>query len=421
MTVFRRLTLIVSLALVLAGAIAPNYGCASETRPNALDRRVDALTPAQLEHLPATKLVDRDRQLAAQRLARWMVPGWLGTIVFQIVALAYFWQSGTAARLRDLLRKRLRNEFLVRFVFGAALVLIARLAALIPSFYIFRVGRVMGISGLLLHTWGATWLLNTIVSMIIAGLVVAFVLWLVDRTHQWYIYTMLAIVAGSFLVAYIQPFVSAPAIDAQKPMPSIYMTVLQQLETRAHVAVPTVIDTKPERAQIGEAEIQGLGPSRRIVIPYSLIAGSTLAELRFIFAREVGQLAANDPVRVAGYNALLVIFGIALAVFIADRIRFRRDDDPVARLALVAALIACVYIIEAPIDNSILRGFSWSADRYALAATGDRDAAVRAIVRQTDQRLDEVCPSVGTRLFLESDPSPAERIAAINHVPPGCP
>ena len=421
MTVYRRLTLLVLLLASSASIFVPIAVHAAETRPNALDRRVDAIPAAQLQQQPATALADADRQVAAARLARWMLPGWIASIVFQIVVLAYFWQSGAAAKLRDRFRRNLPSEFSVRFAFGASLALIARLAALIPAFYVFRVGRVMGISDVLIRSWSVTWLLNTLVAMFIAGVVVTLVLWLVDRTHQWYVYTMIAIIAGSFFVSYVQPFAGGPALDVEKPMPPSYMASLAPLETRAGVSVPILVDERQQRSHAGGVSIEGLGPTRRIVIADSIVAGVTPAELRFVVAYELGELSANDPVRVAAYNALLVIFGIALAVFVADRIGFRRDDDPVARLALVAALMGCMFFVMAPIDNLILRGMSWNADRYAIALTGDAVGATREIVRTTDQNLDEVCPSVGTRLFLESIPSASERIAAINGVPSGCP
>jgi STE24 endopeptidase len=386
-----------------------------------LDRRVDTISVSTLEHQPAAALVDPDRQSAAARLASWFVPGWFATIVFQIVVLVYFWQSGAAARLRDRFRRNLPGEVYVRFMFGAVLVLIARLAALVPGFYIFRIGRVMGLSGLLLRDWAATWLLNTIVAMAIAGVVVAIVLWLADRTHQWYIYTMIAIVAGSFALSFAAPTIVAPSFDRFRPLPVGIAPSIEALEARVGLHVPIFVDERSGQTHLGDASVQGMGPTTRVLIASTIVDGETPAELRFVAAHTFGEIVANDPIRIAAIDALLVIFGVALAVFVADRIRFRRDDDPVSRLGLVAALLACVYLIMAPIDNAILRSMSANADRYALALTGDRAAAVRVIVRETDQRLDDVCPDVLTRLFVQTTPPAGERVAAINAVPSRCP
>ncbi|MEO9169787.1 MAG: M48 family metalloprotease [Candidatus Baltobacteraceae bacterium] len=418
MTVFRRLGVALSLACILACSLLPVIARAADVRPNGLDRRVDAIPAAQLERAPAALLVDPDRQIAAERLARWMMPGWLASIVFQILVLAYFWQSGAAAKLRDSLRRMQLSELTVRFLFGASLAFVARLAALLPSFYLFRVGRVMELSATLLRTWSLTWLFNTVVAMVIAGIVVSVVLWLVDRTHQWYIFTLLAIVAGSFAVTF--GAINFNVVPSE-PASATVLNIARPLEDKAGVHVPIVIDKRSGRTHIGAAGVAGLGPSTQIVIDDTLVAGNTPAELRYAIAHELGEIAARDPVRTASLNAVLVIIGVALAVFIADRIGFRRDDDPVARLALVAALLGCVYIFVAPIDNAVLRSMSSYADGYAVALTGDRDAAIRSVVRAADQRLDQVCPNVMARLFLETSPPLGERVASFNGVPSGCP
>lgn len=90
-------------------------------------------------------------------------------------------------------------------------------------------------------------------------------------------------------------------------------------------------------------------------------------------------------------------------------------------MALVGALLCAVYLVVSPIDNAVNSGMALRADRYAVALTRDPAAGVRAIVRQTDQSLGQVCPNVVTRIFLMRVPSAGVRVAAINGVPNGCP
>jgi hypothetical protein len=42
-------------------------------------------------------------------------------------------------------------------------------------------------------------------------------------------------------------------------------------------------------------------------------------------------------------------------------------------------------------------------------------------VRATDQHMEEVCPESTAALFLYTSPGTGARVAAINHVPSGCP
>ncbi len=405
---------------VLCTLAVPRLAEAALLRPNLLDRAVDSLAAAALLGKPAVALVDPARQAAAIRLEHWLLPGFFIAILAQVVALAYYWQSGTAARVRDRLRRAVPSEFVARLLFGASLALVARAAALLPEFYLYRVERAWSLSDQLLRTWGSRYVVNTLVAMLATGIVIAVVLWLVDRTHHWYLYTTAAIFATSIGLVYLNPLLIAPHIETFAPLPVSAQRIVTSLETRAQVHTPIVMQAQQGLRQ-DSAYVLGFGPSTRIAVGDTLIAVASGRELAFDIANELGYVAMHLAWRVALANAIFLIVGAAIAVTVADRVGFRRDDDPVSRLALVGALLGLVYLVVVPIDNTMLRGMSLDADRYAVALTGDRAAAVRSIVRDTEQNMHEVCPDIMTRLFMDDTASPAARIAAINGVPADCP
>lgn len=346
-----------TLPLLLGGvALAASTG-----HPNALDLRVDSISRDSLLTQPATVLVDPARQAAAVRRAHWTVIGWVLTQVFEAVALFWLWSSGKAAQLRDWLRRRIDREWQVRFLFGAALALVARLAAFLPSFYLYRVDRTLELTFQLTRWWFAFWLFHTIVAMAIAGFIAVVVLWLAARTHQWYVYTIAGVLAVSVAYSY---------------------------------ATPMLFPTFP---------------------------GSTPAELRFAAAYYLGHVVHGDRLTIALIVGGVIIVFSAIAVVIADRFRFRRDDDPLSRLTIVGALLALVYLVAVPVRNAALRSYDFDADRYAVAATREPSAAVRALVRIADQRMEEVCPEWTATLFLYTAPAVGARVAAINRVPNACP
>lgn len=393
---------------------------AAASRPNAIDVRVDHLSNASLLSSPATVLVDGERQAAARRLNRLMLPGWFASILLPVVALAFFWQSGLAARLRDALRRRGSPQTAVRFQFGAALALLTALAALIPEFYIYRIERMMGLSDQLLRAWGSDWLINTLLSMVATGLVVVVVLWLVDRTHQWYLYAITIIFVLSYALVFAKPFIALPFADRLAPLPAPANAVARAVEARAKLDVPVVMEMR-SRTHLGIAYVEGMAASKRIVLGSAVLAVSSVPELRYIIADELAYIASGAPFRLALLNALCVVFGAAVAVAVADRIGFRRDDDPVSRLALVAALLGVVYLIVLPFNNAALRRMERLDEQYAISLTGDRAAAVRTIIRGTDQSLRDACPDVMQKLFMERVDDTSSRVAAINGVKRACP
>ncbi|MGA8533536.1 MAG: M48 family metalloprotease [Candidatus Tumulicola sp.] len=409
---------LVAVALFVAGFAVAS---AALQRPNELDRRIDAISDTALLTQPAIALVDAPRQSAAERRAALTLPGWVLTALLEAAALAYFWRSGAAAALRDRLRRQFRLESSVRFAFGAVLALVARLAALLPAFYLYRVERVMDLTVELTRVWAFFWIADTVLAMLVAGVVVTIVLWLVDRTHQWYVYTIVIILGVCIVWSYASPVFEVPGAGGLQAVGGELQARVDAVLARGGVpSVPVLVETAPV-SSLADAVIVGLGPFRRVVLTHSLVAGSTAPEIVYRVTYETGHGIHADPLFFALIEGGIIIVFSALAVVLADRVGFRRDDDPLSRLALVGALLAIVYLAAVPVRNAALRSYDVDADRYAVALTADRAAAVRAIVRAADQRMDEVCPEMLASLFLDAHPSPAARVAALNGVPTRCP
>ncbi|HEY1428103.1 MAG TPA: M48 family metalloprotease, partial [Candidatus Tumulicola sp.] len=406
---------IVAITLCAAGF---SLADAATTRPNEIDRTVDAIRRSDLLAQPASALVDPNRQAAARRLAARRLPGWIVMVSFEALALAYFWSSGRAAGLRDWLRRRLRSRWLVRLLFGAGLALIARSAALLPAFYLYRVERTMGISIELTRVWFGFWVFHTVLAMCVAGLAAAVILWLVERTHQWYVYTIVVILGVSIAWAYAQPYFEVRQSALQPVSGELARQISAALE-RGGIHDVTAFTQKATGQPSAGAVAYGLG-QHRVVLDAGVVAASTPEESVYDAAIVIGHAIHADPLFAGLIEGGIIIIFSALAVVIADRWGFRRDDDPLSRLALVGALLAVVYFGAVPVRNAALRSYDFDADRYALSIAGNRAAAVRSIVRATDQQMQEACPGIGARLFLNTRPSASARVAAINGVPEKC-
>lgn len=391
------------------------------SRPNAIDLRIDALSTHDLLTKSAAALVDPDRQAAAVRLVHWYLPAWFLSVLLPMVALFYFWRSGSAARSRDALRRRFSNEWVARFWFGVLLGAIVRVSGLPAQLIVYRVERAMSLSDQLLRAWGTQWLLGTLVTMIAIGLVTAVVLALADRTHQWYIYTIASIFAICFACAYAAPYLTAVTLGRHlEPVPAWAQPIIARAEAAAGLHVPAYMLVR-ERSHLSTAYVIGFGATERVVFGDTDFRVDSPAEFAYVVARQIGFMRDASTIKIGLTDALLIILSVAIAVTIADRVGFRRDDDPVSRLALVGALLGVLYLIAVPVDNAVLQRIAQRADRYALAMPVDRAAAVRRVVRRTDQRLTEVCPDVMARLFIERGEDASMRVNEINGVPPACP
>lgn len=397
-------------------------------RPNALDREVTALSNhALLSQAPAS-LVDPARAAAAAHLEQFHTPVWIAMIVLQIAVLAWFWSSGNSARLRDYLRTVTRAEFLARFCYGAALGLIGKLAGFIPQVLLYRFERLMDLNGLLFRAWLVEWIASTLIAMVVAGLIAAIVLWLADRTHQWYVYTIAGIIGFTLLVSYVSPSVIAPAYAKFAPFsPTRALAAdIGALRLQTGIGVPIVEEQIYPRSHTGGAHVIGWGGPQRVVVSDTLLAGATEAEMRFVAARSFAWVAANDGLHLALIQGGFLVLGIAIAVFAADRIGFRRDDDPVSRLALLGAVMGCVYLIALPFYNGYTRNLDIASDKAALALSQQtwhadaRAAAVRLEIREADQALRPACPKLFAYWYFDAHPAVGQRVAALTGRPDAC-
>ena len=411
--------ILTALSLVVCASAAYAQGGEGQ-----MERRVTAIPDAALLSQPPDHLVDEHRQAAAHQLVSLTRPAWFFFIALQLFALFYLWASGTAARSRDTLKRSIRSITLVRFIFGAALAGVVQLAALPAEFFSYRVLRVMGLSTQPTGSWFSDVVITALLEMVIVGIVVVVVLWLVDRTHLWWVYVAGLIFGLTFLLSYVFPILIEPIFNHFTPLPA-NRPLTQRIDALAQRAgkgtLPIYVSDLSRRTHAGNAYVVGIGPSRRIVIGDTLLDDATDREILFIVAHELGHDVHGDTFRGSLFGAIIFVFAAALAVLIADRVGFRRDDDPLSRLTLVGAILGCVYLLLLPAINGYSRQIEANADAYALQLTHDRAAGVRAFVRFADEDLALICPSRFARLYWYTHPPLGTRIANLNGKYNPCP
>jgi len=407
------------LALAWCGAaLAPApAGAASQAY---VDRRVTALPAAALLGGEPQTLISRPRQEIAQALAIYRRSLFVFWAISQIFVFFLLWQSGTAARLRDLLRRRIRSTFWLRFAYGFALAAIAGLAAFPASAAQYRVSVVFDQSNEPFLRWLRESVLHVLIDALVVGLIVAVVMTLVARVRSWWVFATLGIFMVSLIGGLITPFVIAPLFNHYWPMNEREAAPYLALESTAGITTPIWRFNSSRQSGIPNVSTIGVGPSSRIVLGDTMFAAGTPGEIRYAVAREIAHARRDDALRTAFVWTFFFVLSVALGVLVADRIRFRRDDDPLARLALVCALTGLAGMLLLPLYNVYSRHIEEKADAYALSLTHDPASAVRSYVRSADRRFVLLCPSRLATIYFWSTPPIGTRIAAATGRPDSC-
>jgi STE24 endopeptidase len=409
--------------LLVVGGIAPVPAAAVPVAATRIDQRVSAIPASVLLHETASRLVDPARQRAARELTNINRPLFLAWALLQIFAFLYLWRSGTAARWRDWLRRLLRNEHVLRVVFGFLLAVFVQLCALPVSFTRFRLDYAAGLTTQTIGSWMGDWWLTVALDGALAAIFVVVVLWLVDLTRLWYMIAIVLVYIATLVLMFVEPIVLAPLFNSYTPLTGGPLAMrIHALTAKAGVGNTPIYTTNlSKQSAVGNAWVAGFGATRRIVLSDTLVAVDTPDESAFIVAHELGHYVHLDVVKLTLVGTTLFIAAMAVAVLIGDRIGFRRDDDPVSRLPLVGCILFCAALVLYPVYNAYSRGIEARADRYALALTGDPAGGIRAFVRFADDGLVPICPPKIVRLYFYDHPPLGSRIAALQGRPDPCP
>jgi STE24 endopeptidase len=321
------------------------------------------------------------------------------------------WVLSTLAQLAVLVglcvrTPRLRGGRVVR---GAGLLL-AALAAL------WLVRLPFGLAG---HWWRRRhgisrqdylgWLVSPwleLLATVAAALVAVVVAMLLARRlggRWWIAATPLLVVLGSVVV------LGGPLVEAQRlePLRDDALTAeVGRLARETGVGeVEVEVEDASERTTRANAEVVGLGPTKRVVLWDTLLDGRfTDGEIRFVIAHELAHVGRNHLWKGMAWFALLAPLVLLVVARSADL--SRAEAVPRAVLAVVAVQLALL-----PLAGAVSRRYEAEADWVALEATREPAAAESLLRRFSHTALAEPEPPTWSYALRSTHPSLLERIA----------
>ena len=224
---------------------------------------------------------------------------------------------------------------------------------------------------------------------------------------RWWVAGVPLFAALGMTVVVLHPLVLAPRLE---PLADRALAAeIGRIAARLDAGEPPVeVRDASERTRAFNAEVAGIGPTRRVVLWDTALDGRlTRAQVRFLAAHELAHVARRHLWKGLGWFALLsplLVYGVAVAARRRGGIA-EPGAVPAAALALVALELALL-----PFVNVISRRYEREADWVALQVTRDAHAPVGLFRALTAENLADPDPPRWAFVLLATHPSIEQRI-----------
>jgi STE24 endopeptidase len=249
------------------------------------------------------------------------------------------------------------------------------------------------------------------------------------RTRWWVLWGTVAVAPLVVCYLVVAPVVLDPLFNRFRPYKDAAAIVQLADEQGAHVGEVYVVDRSRQTKKVN-AYVTGLFGTTRIVLWDTLIREFPPDEAEFVLAHEIGHYVRHDVWK--GAATAVVVIGLALGFvkLVSRRLVWRCQarlgyDDPrcPASLPLLGLLFLVAVFVLTPAYSAVSRHIERQADAFALAATQNPDAAVRALRKLGELNLADPNPPRFIVWWMFDHPPVAERIEAVRATdepgPPG--
>jgi Zn-dependent protease with chaperone function len=235
--------------------------------------------------------------------------------------------------------------------------------------------------------------------------------------RRWWLPGSVAVLAIAAVFVWLAPVVLAPLFNRFSPLPagSEARSEVLALGRRAGVDIGEVyrVDAS-RRVRSLNAYVDGLGPTKRVVLYDTLLERANRPELRSIVAHELGHVKHDDILRGLAFVGLVAPLGLLFAGELGDGLAQytgagRRGPAALPAYALGLALAALVLGVA---GDQLSRRVEASADTFALRLTHDPKALIQVQRRLADSSVADPDPPGIVTALIGTHPPTVERIGA---------
>ena len=223
-------------------------------------------------------------------------------------------------------------------------------------------------------------------------------------------------VAGVAAFTWLAPVLLAPVFNRFEPLQEGRLRAeVLELGRRAGVDIGEVYRVDASRRSTAlNAYVDGLGPTKRVVLYDNAISELSPAELRSVVAHELGHVKGDDIRRGLLFVALVAPLGMLFAQRLAMALARRTGDnagEPAVLPALALSVALAAFVLTVP-GNRLSRDVESRADAFALELTADPAALVALQRRLAIANVGDPSPPAVSHFVFGTHPTTMERIGA---------
>jgi STE24 endopeptidase len=275
----------------------------------------------------------------------------------------------------------------------------------------------VGLSTQSLGAWLVDQAKSGVIGAVLAAAGAALLIAIVRRFGRlWWIPATGAVIAIEVVFVWLAPVVLAPLFNRFEPLPQgRARTEVLELGRRAGVDIGEVYSVDASRRSTAlNAYVDGIGPTKRVVLYDNLLRDLERPALRSVVAHELAHVEHRDLLRGMTWVALSAPLALLFLGLLASRLARRTGADPgtPAALPAFALSLALVTFVIGVIGNQLSRQVEESADTFALELTDDPAGMIDLQRRLADTNVADPDPPGLYSALFRTHPPTIERLGA---------
>lgn len=303
-------------------------------------------------------------------------------------------------------------------VAGAGLSVTLGIAALPASIAAHERAVDYGISTQTFGSWLGDVGKSAAIGAVLAAAGAALLIALVRRfAGRWWLPGTVAVAAIATVFVWLAPVVLAPVFNKFTALPanSPARAEVLALARRTGVDIGQVYRVNASRrVRSLNAYVDGIGPTKRVVLYDNLLRRANRPELKSIVAHELGHVKHDDVLRGLAFLVIVAPLGLLFAAELGAGLAARAEVDrrgPAALPAYFLGLAVAALVLGVP-GNQLSRQVEASADTFALQLTHDPRALIAVQRRLAISNVSDPDPSGLVTALIGTHPSTMDRIGA---------